>query len=208
MKYYPAFLDLHDKKAVVVGGGNVAERKVRSLLKAGASVKVISPVITAGLKKFREKGQLKHIKRNYRKGDLKDAFIVIAGTSDNGVNSKIARDATCLVNVIDLPSDGNFIVPSNVIRGPLTISISTGGASPAVSKAIRREVESHYGTEFAPYLRFVKRVRKEAMKKITDSRKREKFLKTLASQKIIETLRDEGYRATVKKILNSMEQLK
>lgn len=208
MKYYPAFINLKNKKVVVVGGGRVAERKTRSLLKAEAAVSVISPVITTGLAKLKGKGAIKHIKKNYKKGDLKGAFVVIAGTSSEDINKKIAEDAESLVNVINVPSGGNFIVPSLIKRGPLTIAISTEGSSPAVSKAVRREIENLYGGEFARYLRFVELIRKKAIKKILNSRKREQFLKYLASEKVINTLREKGFNEVSKKILTALDNIK
>lgn len=199
MRYYPVFLNLNAKKAVVIGGGKVAERKVLALIKAGAFVKVISPNITKALERLRKKGILIHIKRLYRKGDLKDAFIVIAGTSSAQTNTKIAQDAGYLrdksqrlINVIDIPSEGNFITPSIVKRGPLTIAISTEGSSPAVTKTIRKELEKLYGTEFTHYLRFLRMMRRKAMKEIKNDKKREEFLKGLASEKIFNALRRKG----------------
>ncbi len=207
MKYYPAFVNLEDKKAVVVGGGKVAERKVRLLINAGASVKLVSPEITRNIKKLVEKGLLEHTRRNYRHGDLNDAFIVIAATSDTTLNTRIAGEARHLVNVIDMPSEGNYIVPSIVKRGPLTIAISTEGASPAVSKAIRMEIEGLYGKEFALYLKLMERVRNKAIQEITNSKEREKFLKTLASKAVLNSLRNNGYTATYKRILSSLISL-
>jgi len=208
VKYYPAFLDLKDKKAVVVGGGQVAERKARTLIKAGASVTVISPSITAGLKRLKDKGRLDHIKRKYKKGDLKDAFIVIAGTSSKETNLRVARDAGHLVNVIDSPDEGNFIVPAVVERGPLTMAVSTGGASPAVSRAIRKEIESRYDREFARYLRFAESVRKRAMKEIRDKEKRERFFRSMASEEIFSSLRTTGFSAVSEKILSYLDNIR
>jgi precorrin-2 dehydrogenase/sirohydrochlorin ferrochelatase len=207
VKYYPAFLDLKDKKAVVVGGGSVAERKVRLLIQAGASVTLISPDITENLSRLAEKGQVSHVRRNYRKGDLKGAFIVIAGTSSSTINTKVAQDAAHLVNVIDAPSEGNFIVPSVVRRSPLTIAISTEGVSPAVSKAIRKEVEHQYGREFASYLKFLEAVRAKALKHIINAKKREGFLKSLASEERLSTLRGKGFKAVKKDILSYLDSL-
>ncbi|HDZ62890.1 MAG TPA: bifunctional precorrin-2 dehydrogenase/sirohydrochlorin ferrochelatase [Nitrospirae bacterium] len=192
MKYYPIFLNLKAKKAVVVGGGIVAERKAITLVKAGASVHIISPRVTKALRGLIKKGVLTHIKRNYKKGDLKNAFIVIAGTSSPDTNTKISQDAGHLINVIDTPSEGNFIAPSLVRRGPLTIAISTEGCSPAASMTIRKELEKLYGKEFTRYLRLLEQVRTKAMKEIKDAKKREKFLKGLASKKIFNNLRKQG----------------
>ncbi len=206
MKYYPAYLDLNHRKAVVVGGGSVAERKVRSLIKAGAVVKVISPVITASLMKLKVRGLIKHLERTYRRGDVKGAFIAIAATSSAEVNARIARDSAHLVNVVDPPSEGNFIVPSVVKNGPLTIAISTEGASPAVSKAIRKEFEKNYGKDFALYIRFAEKVRKQAMISITDKKKREKFLKSLASEEAFSMLRNKGFLSLSKKVLSDLNK--
>ena len=202
MRYYPAFLNLKNKKAVVVGGGKVAERKVRLLIKAGANVKVISPDITKPLEKLRDKGNLKHANRNYVKRDLKNAYIVIAATSSAEINTKIAGESENLVNVVDTPSEGNYIVPSVVTRGPLTIAISTEGTSPAVSKTIRKEIEKHYSKEFTHYMRFLEVMREKAVAEITDSNKRRKFLKSLASEELIYIVRNQGFGAASEIISN------
>jgi precorrin-2 dehydrogenase/sirohydrochlorin ferrochelatase len=189
VRYYPVFLNLNGRNAVVIGGGKVAERKVHSLIKTGAVVSVISPEITKNLENLRTKGLIRHVKRQYQKGDLKNAFIVIAGTSSSRINKKIARDAKQLINVIDEPSEGNFIAPSVVKRSPLTIAISTEGTSPAVAKFIRKEMEELYGAEFTRYLQFLRKIRKKAMHEIHDKRTRETFLKGLASEKILKAVR-------------------
>lgn len=194
MNYYPAFLDLHEKKAVVVGGGTIAERKVLSLLKAGAAVTVVSPSMTARLRKEKEKKRLTHINRSYRKGDLKGCVVVIAATDDPAVNTRVAADAPCLVNVVDVPKECSFIAPSVIKRGPLTIAISTGGISPAFSKTIRQELEKIYGPEIGEYLSFVRGMRKRALAGIRDTKKRESFLKGLASNRILQSLRAAGFR--------------
>jgi precorrin-2 dehydrogenase/sirohydrochlorin ferrochelatase len=208
VKYYPAFLDLNNRKVVVVGGGRVSERKVRSLLKAGAVVEVVSPTVTTGLKKLNDQGKIRHKKKHYAKGDLRGAFVVIAGTSSAAVNEKIAQDSECLVNIIDMPADGNFIVPSLIRRGNLTIAISTGGASPAISKAVRKEIEQKYDAEFARYLRFVESVRRKAIKEIKDAKKRERFLKSLASSEILAMLRSRGFGAASGEVLKALDKIK
>lgn len=202
MRYYPVFLNLKAREAVVIGGGKVAERKVCALLKAGAVVKVVSPAITQALKILSQKGRITHIQRSYRKGDIKNAFVVIAGTSSIRINARIAKDAAHLVNVIDTPTEGNFIAPSIVKRGPLTIAVSTEGCSPAVSKAIRKELEKLYGREFNYYLRLLGIMRKKALGKIKDNKERQRFLKGLASEKIFKMLRSKGFSALSKQIPN------
>lgn len=198
MNYYPSFLNLIGKRAVVIGGGRVAERKILTLLKADARVTVISPQLTKRIEKEKRKNNIKHISRHYRKGDLKNAFIIIAATDSQAINKHISEDALCLVNVVDAPSLCNFIVPSVVKRGPLTIAISTSGVSPAFSKSIRKELEKLYSSEFSRYLKFLEKFRKKAKKEIPDKTKRAAFLKSLASKEMIEMLRKKGFKEVVK----------
>ena len=190
--YYPVFLNLTKKKAVVCGGGSVAERKVAALLKAGAKITVVSPHLTARLEREKHKGTIKHLKRNYRKGDLTTAFLVIGATDSQEINKRIARDAPYLVNIVDTPELCNFIVPSVVKRGHLTIAISTGGISPALSRSIRLECERHFSSEFAMYLKLLKTIRQKAKKHVLDKTKRRKLLKEIASENMIRILREKG----------------
>jgi precorrin-2 dehydrogenase/sirohydrochlorin ferrochelatase len=138
---YPIFLNLAGQRVVVVGAGKVATRKIRNLRKAGARVTVISPVATAAI---RRKIGLRWQRRRYRPGDLRGATLVIAATNDPAVNRQVCAEAKRrrqLVNCIAPPEAGNFIVPSVVRRGAFTIAISTGGASPAKAKALRKKLE-------------------------------------------------------------------
>lgn len=199
--YYPAFLNLEGRRAVVIGGGKVAERKVLTLLKAGAEVTVISPGITEMIKREKLKGKIKHIERQYSKGDLKNAFLVIAATDSQDINKKVFEDSTCLVNVVDSPSLCSFIVPSVIQRGPLTIAISTSGISPALSRSIRKELEKLYGPEFAEYLGLLEKIRKKAMREIPDKKKRSRFLRSLASEKMVEMVRKKGSKEVEKRLL-------
>jgi precorrin-2 dehydrogenase/sirohydrochlorin ferrochelatase len=207
MNYYPAFLNLKGKKVVVVGGGKVAERKVLTLLRAGAVVTVISPLLTKRLQKAKEAGHMSHLSRAYRKGDLKDSFMVIAATDTPEVNTSVAADAPGLLNVVDVPSECNFIAPSVVERGPLVFAISTGGTSPAFAKAVRREIEKSYGKVFSDYLGFVKTLRFRAMQDITDKAAREKFLKNLASGDMLDTLRRKGLDTVKKSVMVRFSKL-
>jgi precorrin-2 dehydrogenase/sirohydrochlorin ferrochelatase len=192
--YYPIFLNLKNKSVVIIGGGKVAERKVVTLLKTGADLTVISPELTKKIEREKLKGRIKHIRGQYRKGDLKNAFLVIAATDSPNVNEQVSKDAPCLVNVVDTPHLCNFIVPSVIKRNPLTIAVSTSGISPALSRSIRKELEKMYGSEFSHYLKLLRRIRTEAMRVIKDKRKRGEFLKAIASEKIIEMLRETGFR--------------
>ena len=190
--YYPVFIDLENKKTIVVGGGKVAERKILGLLDTGAKVTVVSPGITKRIEREKQKGRLRHICRAYRKSDLKEAFLVIAATDDREVNERVSRDAPCLVNVVDVPKLCNFIVPSTMQRGPLTIAISTGGVSPALARSLRKELEKIYGCEFSGYLKALQKIRAQAMTMIKDGKKRAGFLKAVASENMLKLLKEKG----------------
>ncbi|MEW6675879.1 MAG: bifunctional precorrin-2 dehydrogenase/sirohydrochlorin ferrochelatase [Nitrospirota bacterium] len=205
--FYPAFLNLKGKQAVVIGGGKVAERKSLVLLKAGAEVTLISPKLTRRLEKEKAEGRIRHIPREYRRGDLKGAFLVIAATSYPEINTEVVREAEAihkspLLNVVDMPSQCNFIVPSIVRRGPLTIAISTSGTSPAMARTIRRELKRLYGPEFADYLKLLEKIRKKAIKGIPDKKKRAEFFKSLASEEMMEILRNRGFKETSRAALD------
>ncbi len=193
LTYYPIFLNLKSKKCIVIGGGKVAERKVISLLKSGADITLISPELTKRLKKESSGKKIKYISRRYKKGDLKNAFLVIAATDSIETNKKVSEDAPRLINVVDVPSLCNFIVPSVVKRGPLMIAISTSGVSPSMSKAIRKELEKLYGTEFGEYLKSLRKIRAKALTKLKDKKERERFLKRLATAKVIKELRQKKF---------------
>ena len=204
--YYPAFIDLKGKQCIVVGGGKVAERKVAALLRSGAKVTVISPSVTGVLANYSESKLIKHLKRKYRKGDLEDAFIVIAAASDWRVNRKVSLDAPCLLNVVDAPGLANFIVPSVIKRGPLALAVSTSGYSPALAKSIGKELELLYGKEFGLFADFLGKQRKEALIDIADSGTRERLMKQIAAPEMLVTLREEGFKATRDRILKIIKR--
>jgi precorrin-2 dehydrogenase/sirohydrochlorin ferrochelatase len=166
MKYYPILLDLDGKLCVVVGGGRVAERKVRSLLQAGAVVRVISLHLTFALERLKEKGEITHSRRSFRSGDLHGAFLAIAATNDRVVNDRVfdlAVHQRIPVNVVDDPAHSSFIVPSLVQRGDLLIAISTSGQSPALARALRQKLQKEIGPEYIFLLKLLGAVRKKIL---------------------------------------------
>ena len=207
-EYYPAFLDLRGKKCVVVGGGRVAERKVTALVASGADVHVISPQLVVTLSRLRAKGAIRHIARTYRNGDLRDAFLVIAATSDEVINRTVSRDAPFLVNVADAPGLANFIVPAVIKSGPLKITVSTGGASPAMAASVRRELELLYGKDVGRYLLFIGKLRKEVLETIVDAKAREVFFKMAGSIEILGLVRAEGFEKARAIIMERLSQLR
>ncbi len=149
-----------------MGGGQVAERKVRSLLKAGAQVRMVSPHITAGLSKLSETGKIFWHARPFQEKDLNGVHLAIAATNDRKTNEKIfhrCRRRRIWVNVVDAPSQSSFIVPSIVRRGDLMLAISTSGKSPALAKALRKKLEKEIGPEYSAWLKRWGEVRRKVL---------------------------------------------
>jgi precorrin-2 dehydrogenase len=152
---YPAILLLDGRLAVVIGGGHVAERKVRTLLEAGARVRVVADDPTRGIEGRAERNEIELLQRRYATGDLAGAAVAVAATDDEEVNRGVFAEATGLgipVNVVDQVELCTFIAPSIVRRGDLVVAISTGGNAPALAVRIRERMEREFGEEYALFL--------------------------------------------------------
>ena len=164
MGYYPVFLDVSQRRCVVIGGGPVAQRRVEGLLAAGAIVTVVSPVITETLGRLVAHGVLRHIGRAYEGGDLAGFNLVFVATEDCEVNESIFSEARALgiwINAADDPQNCDFILPAVVRRGELSVAVSTGGASPASARAIREELDTYFTPDYALLVRIAGEVRQE-----------------------------------------------
>ncbi len=153
VNHYPLFFGLQDQPVTVIGAGQVATRKIRTLLAAGASVTVISPEAARSIQRLRK---VRWLARPYRQGDLRGARLVIAATDNLRVNERVCREAKrrgLLVNCIAPPAAGNFIVPALVRKGGITLAISTGGASPAFAKRLRLDLERFLGRRYPARLK-------------------------------------------------------
>jgi siroheme synthase-like protein len=162
--YYPLFLNIGGRRCVVVGGGQVALRKVKTLLEHKARVEVISPDLCPELGQLAEKREIEVQYRKYQSGDLEGALIAIAATSESGTNLKVAEEARrsrVLVNVVDDVENSDFILPSCLRRGDITIAVSTGGRSPALARRIRAKLEKDLGKEYASLALLIAEVRSE-----------------------------------------------
>ena len=154
-RYYPVFLDLEDKSVIVIGGGRVATEKVTGLLRAGAHITVVSPDLAPELDELKEAGQFAHIPRPWQLSDLDDDWSLVMVATDDGAVNRAASDAArarrIWVNAADDPPNCDFILPSVVRKGRITLAASTAGASPALARRLREELEA-YLTEDMPAL--------------------------------------------------------
>ncbi len=146
MDYLPIFLDIQQKPCLLVGGGEVAERKVDLLRRAHALVTVISPQLTPPLERLKDVGEIRHVPREFADDDIDGGYhLVIAATDHPATNrrvSELARERRIPVNVVDHPEECSFIVPSIVDRSPVVVAVSTGGSSPVLARLIRSRLES------------------------------------------------------------------
>jgi precorrin-2 dehydrogenase/sirohydrochlorin ferrochelatase len=160
--YYPIMLDVRGRRAIVVGGDAVAAGKASALAASGATVTVLGPEFCEDVLRLAEKRQVSLRRKTYAPGDLAGAFVVIAATSDERLAETIwteTQENGQYVNIVDMPNYCSFIVPSILRRDQLTIAVSTEGASPALAKRIRQELEDYFPAAYGPYLRLAALVR-------------------------------------------------
>jgi precorrin-2 dehydrogenase/sirohydrochlorin ferrochelatase len=166
MRYYPVYLDVKGRRCLVVGGGHVGTRKVGTLLQCGAEVTVISHEVTTELSEMAEQGCIDLRLRDYRSSDLDHVFLVICATDDQPLNRKVHQDAEAahrLCNIADQPGLCNFVLPSIINQGSLSIAISTAGKSPAFAKFLRRQLQEQFGPEYGAMLDLMGAVRKRLL---------------------------------------------
>ncbi len=145
MKLYPLMVCIEEKLVVIIGGGAVALRKAKDLVRAGASVKIISPQISPGLRELALLENIQLIERGYCHGDLHGAALVFSTSDNSSVNRAVFNEAEKMgvfINGADDPENSNFHVPSSVTKGDFIFTLSTGGSSPAMAARLRREFES------------------------------------------------------------------
>lgn len=192
MRYFPINIDIKGKLVAVVGGGRVAQRKVRSLLKAGAEVRLISPEITDELKELVSTNSIGWTSRKYRHGDLYGAILAFVA-ADAEVGKRVAEDAVeqgIQVNVADVPSQCTFTLPSVVERDDLMITISTGGKCPALAKHMRKKLEKIIDGSYGELLGILGEVREKLLTGGVDSDRCTGLLNRLITSEILDLIKD------------------
>ncbi len=193
MKPYPIFLiDLSHRHCVVIGGGHEGEYKVKGLLDCEARVTVISSQLTDQLQAWADEGRLTWIQRDYRPGDLRGAFLVIAERSDPETNAALRAEAEAekaLVNVMDDVSYCNFIAGSVVRQGPLTMAISTSGCAPALSVRLRQRFQDEFGPEYGVFLEWLRELREPMAARYPDFQERRRRWYALIDSDILDLFR-------------------
>ncbi|WP_367018376.1 NAD(P)-dependent oxidoreductase [Priestia koreensis] len=182
---YSVSLHLKGKKVVVAGGGKIATRKIRSLLKEEANITVISPSVSAEILHWRTEKRIKVYEREVIPSDLKDAFLTFLATNDEALNEKLARSLppNQLVSVASDYKCGNFSVPAQLKRGKLSVSVSTSGASPSLAKEIRNDLEVLFSDEYIQYVEFLDQCRKVIKSLEVDHAQKETWLKLILEER-------------------------
>ena len=192
MRYYPIGLDISGRRCLVIGAGEVGERKAQRLLECGARVSVVGRELTPALAGLAREGRIDHIPGDYDKGLLEGAFLVIGATDDRVVNERIFRDARkrgVLANIVDDPEHCDFILPALCRQGDLVITVATGGKSPALAKKLRKELEEHYGPEYETLLKIMGELRGKIIDRGEGSDENRKLFEALVDSDILEPIR-------------------
>jgi precorrin-2 dehydrogenase / sirohydrochlorin ferrochelatase len=198
MSLFPMFLKLEGRSCLVVGAGKIGESKIRSLLTAGARVRVVAPSVTRAVSRWAGAGILEWSAQEFQPNDLAAAFLVIAATSSVEVNDFVYREAgrrNVLCNVVDDPDRCDFYYPSVVRRGDLQIAISTGGSSPALAQRLRRDFEKQLAPVYAGWVDRLRKQRQELFARSLDPERRRALLHAAASREAFD-LRETADRLT------------
>jgi len=212
MRYYPTFLDLHGRRCLVVGAGEVGRRKLASLLAAApAEVLVLdlfplSEIADPELNLLMEHPAVVYEQRSFTASDVQGCALVFACTGNRAVNSAVAKacaDNNVLCNVIDAPEEGNFVVPAHFANGDLLVALGTGGNSPALARRIRMELQTCLGDRFAGILTLMGRLRPMVLALGKETRHNSTLFRNLAESGLTQALQEKN-RAEAERILKEL----
>ena len=204
--YYPVYIQLREQPCVVIGGGKIAEGKVEGLLAVQASVTVISPVLTTHLREFAEAMKITYLARTYQPGDLTGAFLVICATDQAEINHQVWQEATVnrqLVNVVDDTPRCNFIAPSILRNGDLTIAISTSGTAPALAVRLKERFQRELGPEYERFLELAGELREPLARHVPDFETRKALWYELVDSELLDVLA-EGNETRAREIISQI----
>lgn len=192
MSQYPVMLKLERQPVLIVGGGAVAERKAAGLIDAHAIVTVVSPTLTPRLHKWAEQELIIWKKRTYQPSDAHKMRLVFAATNNRESNHYVYETAAdfTFVCVVDEPEESSFTVPAVMKRAPLTIAVSTGGASPIIARRIKEELYDRYDDTYVSYLAFLHEARQLIKEQVSEGSKRKELFEQLVTDDIYEKFRN------------------
>ena len=209
MTVIPIMIELEGKRAVVVGGGRIAKRKLSGLLDSGAELTVISPVAVPEIAEWAEEGKINWKQKNFEPTDAEDAFMLVIATDDPAVNAEARKAASphCLVNASAEAEAGNIHFPAHVKRGKLSIAVSTNGASPMLAKKIKQELQSQFDESYERYLEFLFEARQLLKKTQIPQNKKEEYLRGFLDEPFLQTALQQETLRELRLLVNRKKDL-
>jgi precorrin-2 dehydrogenase/sirohydrochlorin ferrochelatase len=206
--FYPVYLNLTARKILVVGGGEVAERKIESLLGTDAIINVVSPVVTSRILLLASEKRIQLHRRGYETNDCNGAAFVFSATDDPALSQAVFRDAHtagALVNTADQPSLCDFIMPAVVRRGDIAIAISTGGTSPGLAARLRQKIAKLIGPEYGQLAQLLARSRPQILKRIPDQADRKALQYRILDSDIMTYLKQDDIAGAERRLREIIE---
>ncbi|AHN22282.1 precorrin-2 dehydrogenase/sirohydrochlorin ferrochelatase family protein [Lysinibacillus varians] len=190
--YFPIHLNIEFKTVVIVGGGHVATQKVASLLPAKANIVVVSPTLHDTLVPLVKSGEITWRAKEFEPRDLDDATLIIAATNDTNVNDAVQEAAQHwqLLNRADVQGESDFITPATVRRGPLVLTVSTSGASPALARKIKQDLAEQFDAIYEDYVCFLQQARLMVAANFEKGEQRRAALQALLEPNLLEWTRN------------------
>jgi precorrin-2 dehydrogenase / sirohydrochlorin ferrochelatase len=201
MRLFPLFLDLTDKRVVIVGGGPVGQRKATQVYQAGGLLTIVDPALPASAYIISEP---------YRPEHIADAHLVFACATPE-VNARVVADAAARriwANAATDPDAGDIFLPAVVRSGDLTIAVSTGGASPALARRIREKLEAEFDDSFDVWVNLLAEMRPLVLSSMSDAERRRALLDDLADWRWLDRIRTDGWTATREAMLDVVRSLR
>lgn len=213
MDYFPIFCQLKDKPCLLIGGGEIAERKARLLMDAGAMLYVVSPSFTSQFLEWQTEQKLICINEEYHPDYLENKWLVIAATDDEAVNQHVYQTATekhIFCNVVDSPEQASFIMPSVIDRSPLMIAISSGGKAPVLARILREKIEQLLPNSLGTLAQIAGKLRDRVKQRFASMSARryfwEQFFEDKALQTEIEAQREARVEQRIDALLSETTQ--
>lgn len=209
MKQLPIFIEVCDRRCLVVGGGEVAARKIALLLKAGAEVVVVAPTLCTNLAELHATGKIAWEQTEFEPGHVHDAWLVIAATDDKAVNEAVSRvSQTCgiPINVVDQPALCTFTMPSIIDRSPIVVAISSGGAAPVLSRLLRARLETLIPATYGRLAGLAGKFRKQVQSQLPEGPARRIFWENVFEGPIAEQMLAGREEAAFTSLQKSLDQ--
>ncbi|WP_049216749.1 siroheme synthase CysG [Proteus mirabilis] len=213
MDYFPIFCQLNNKPCLLVGGGEVAERKARLLMEAGAVISVVAPTFTPQFMQWQNEQRLQCFTAEFSVADLADKWLVIAATDNEQVNQLVYQQATeqrIFCNVVDSPKQASFIMPSVIDRSPIMVAISSGGKAPVLARILREKMEQWLPNSLGALAQLAGKLREQVKQRFSTMGARryfwERFFADKALQAEIDAGRDNGIQQRISTLLAENNQ--